>query len=67
LTTVGTANYEWVVSLPTYVAEELKKEFGDKIIIGLATYLAFIFAKREAKRWSKGNFSVHRWILPLQK
>jgi hypothetical protein len=33
---IGAANYEWVVSLPDYIANKLKSEFNDKIIIGPA-------------------------------
>jgi hypothetical protein len=32
----GSANYEWVVSLPDYVASKLKSEFNDEIAIGPA-------------------------------
>jgi hypothetical protein len=35
-TPVGAANYEWVVSLPDYIANKLKSEFNDKIAIGPA-------------------------------
>jgi len=42
---VGTANYEWVVSLPDYVAEKVKSEFGDKIIIGPANGFGLYLCK----------------------
>ena len=32
----GSANYEWVVSLPDYVASKLKSEFNDEIAVGPA-------------------------------
>ena len=32
-TPIGAAPYEWVVSIPDYVAENLKNRFGDKIVI----------------------------------
>jgi hypothetical protein len=35
-TPIGAANYEWVVSLPDYIANKLKSEFNDKIAIGPA-------------------------------
>jgi hypothetical protein len=35
-TPIGAGRYEWVVSLPDYIANKLKGEFNDKIIIGPA-------------------------------
>jgi len=35
-TPIGAANYEWVVSLPDYIANKLKGEFNNKIAIGPA-------------------------------
>ena len=42
---VGTAEYEWVVSLPDYVAEKVKNEFGKKIIIGPANGFGLYLCK----------------------
>jgi hypothetical protein len=42
---VGTAVYEWVVSLPDYVAEKLRAEFGDRIIIGPANGFGLYLCK----------------------
>jgi hypothetical protein len=41
----GAAWYEWVVSLPDYVAEKLKSEFGDKIIVGPANGFGLYLCK----------------------
>jgi len=41
----GAAWYEWVVSLPDYVAEKLKSKFGDKIIIGPANGFGLYLCK----------------------
>jgi len=41
----GTTTYEWVVSLPDYVAEKLKSEFGDKIIVGPANGFGLYLCK----------------------
>jgi len=41
----GAAGYEWVVSLPDYVAESLKSKFGDKIIIGLGNGFGLYLCK----------------------
>jgi len=42
---LGVARYEWVVSLPDYIAEKLKSEFGDKIIIGQANKFGLYLVK----------------------
>jgi len=42
---VGTAHYEWVVSLPDYVVEKLRSEFGDRIIIGPANGFGLYLCK----------------------
>jgi len=42
---IGTANYEWIVSIPDYVAEKLKSNFGDKIIVGPANGFGFYLCK----------------------
>jgi hypothetical protein len=44
-TPIGAANYEWVVSLPDYIANKLKSEFNDKIIIGPANGFGLYFCK----------------------
>ncbi|MFZ8792138.1 MAG: hypothetical protein ACO2OS_07740, partial [Thermosphaera aggregans] len=44
-TPIGAANYEWVVSLPDYIANKLKGEFNDKIIIGPANGFGLYFCK----------------------
>jgi len=41
----GVPNYEWVVSLPDYVTEKLKSEFGDKIIVGPANGFGLYLCK----------------------
>jgi len=41
----GAAPYEWVVSLPDYIANKLKTEFNDKIIIGAANGFGLYFCK----------------------
>jgi len=41
----GVPSYEWVISLPDYVAEELRSEFGDKIIIGPANGFGLYLCK----------------------
>jgi hypothetical protein len=42
---IGTAHYEWVVSLPDYIADKLKSEFNDKIIIGPANGFGLYLCK----------------------
>ena len=42
---VGAARYEWIVSLPDYVADELRNGFGDKIIIGPANGFGLYLCK----------------------
>jgi hypothetical protein len=42
---IGAGNYEWVVSLPDYIANKLKSEFNDKIIIGPANGFGLYFSK----------------------
>jgi hypothetical protein len=42
---IGTANYEWVVSLPDYIADKLKSDFNDKIIIGHANGFGLYLCK----------------------
>jgi hypothetical protein len=44
-TPIGAANYEWVVSLPDYIASKLRDKFGDKIIIGTANGFGLYFCK----------------------
>jgi hypothetical protein len=44
-TPIGAANYEWVVSLPDYIANKLKSEFNDKIIIGPANGFGLYLCK----------------------
>jgi hypothetical protein len=44
-TPIGAANYEWVVSLPDYVANKLKSEFNDRIIIGPANGFGLYLCK----------------------
>jgi hypothetical protein len=44
-TPIGAANYEWVVSLPDYVANKLKSEFNDKIAIGPANGFGLYLCK----------------------
>jgi hypothetical protein len=44
-TPIGAANYEWAVSLPDYIANKLKSEFNDKIIIGPANGFGLYFCK----------------------
>ena len=41
----GAAPYEWAVSLPDYIANKLKSEFNDKIIIGPANGFGLYFCK----------------------
>jgi hypothetical protein len=41
----GAAPYEWVVSLPDYIANKLKSEFNDKIIIGPANGFGLYLCK----------------------
>ena len=41
----GAAYYEWVVSLPDYIANKLKGEFNDKIIIGPANGFGLYLCK----------------------
>ena len=41
----GAANYEWVVSLPDYIANKLKSEFNDKIAIGPANGFGLYLCK----------------------
>ena len=41
----GAAYYEWVVSLPDYIANKLKSEFNDKIIIGSANGFGLYLCK----------------------
>ncbi|MCC5994524.1 MAG: thrombospondin type 3 repeat-containing protein [Candidatus Aenigmarchaeota archaeon] len=41
----GSAYYEWTVSLPDYIANKLKSEFNDKIIIGAANGFGLYFCK----------------------
>jgi len=43
----GAAYYEWVVSLPDYIANKLKSEFNDKIIIGSANGFGLYLCKDE--------------------
>jgi hypothetical protein len=42
---IGAGVYEWVVSLPDYIANKLKSEFNDKIIIGAANGFGLYFSK----------------------
>jgi len=42
---IGASRYEWVVSLPDYIANKLIDEFNDKIIIGLANGFGLYFCK----------------------
>jgi hypothetical protein len=42
---IGAGSYEWVVSLPDYIANKLKSEFNDKIIIGPANGFGLYFCK----------------------
>jgi len=42
---IGAGDYEWVVSLPDYIANKLKGEFNDKIIIGAANGFGLYFCK----------------------
>jgi hypothetical protein len=42
---VGAAWYEWVVSLPDYVAEGMKSEFNDTIIVGPANGFGLYLCK----------------------
>jgi hypothetical protein len=42
---IGAGDYEWVVSLPDYIASKLKNEFNDKIIIGPANGFGLYFCK----------------------
>jgi len=42
---IGAAYYEWVVSLPDYIANKLKSEFNDKIAIGPANGFGLYFCK----------------------
>jgi hypothetical protein len=44
-TPIGAANYEWVVSLPDYIANKLKSEFNDKIAIGPANGFGLYLCK----------------------
>ena len=44
-TPIGAANYEWVVSLPDYIANKLKSEFNDKITIGPANGFGLYLCK----------------------
>jgi hypothetical protein len=44
-TPIGAANYEWVVSLPDYIANKLKSEFNDKVIIGPANGFGLYLCK----------------------
>jgi len=41
----GASSYEWVVSLPDFVAEKFKSNFGDKIIIGPANGFGLYLCK----------------------
>jgi len=41
----GASGYEWVVSLPDYVAEKIKSKFGDEIIIGPANGFGLYLCK----------------------
>ena len=41
----GAAYYEWVVSLPDYIANKLKSEFNDKIAIGSANGFGLYLCK----------------------
>jgi len=41
----GAAYYEWVVSVPDYIANKLKSEFNDKIIIGSANGFGLYLCK----------------------
>ncbi|MCS7367687.1 MAG: hypothetical protein NDF52_07400, partial [archaeon YNP-WB-062] len=41
----GAANYEWVASLPDYIANKLKSEFNDKVIIGPANGFGLYLCK----------------------
>jgi len=43
---IGTAQYEWVVSLPDYIANKLVAEFGDKIIVGPANGFELYLCKK---------------------
>jgi hypothetical protein len=42
---IGAGGYEWVVSLPDYIANKLKSEFDDKVIIGPANGFGLYFSK----------------------
>jgi hypothetical protein len=42
---VGAGDYEWVVSLPDYIANKLKSEFNDKLIIGPANGFGLYLCK----------------------
>jgi hypothetical protein len=42
---IGAGYYEWVVSLPDYIANKLKSEFNDKIAIGSANGFGLYFSK----------------------
>jgi hypothetical protein len=44
-TPIGAENYEWVVSLPDYIANKLKSEFNDEIIIGPANGFGLYLCK----------------------
>lgn len=44
-TPIGAGNYEWVVSLPDYIAIKLKSEFNDKIAIGPANGFGLYLCK----------------------
>ena len=42
---IGAGYQEWVVSLPDYIANKLKSEFNDKIVIGPANGFGLYFCK----------------------
>jgi hypothetical protein len=42
---IGAGDYEWVVSLPDYIANKLKSEFNDKIAIGSANGFGLYLCK----------------------
>jgi hypothetical protein len=42
---IGAGDYEWVVSLPDYIANKLKSEFNDKIAIGPANGFGLYLCK----------------------